>query len=59
MQTTTATHPPPSALRRRLAAMRPGRPTAVACAIAIALATVGVDGPQLDPDIFLHPRLGA
>ena len=46
----TPTHPPPSALRRRLAAVRPGRPTAIAGAIAIALATVGLDAAPQNAD---------
>ena len=40
--------PLPSTLRRRLAAQRPGRPTAIACAIATALAAVGLDAPRRD-----------
>jgi len=51
---TTATHPPPSTLRRRLAALRPGRATAIACAIAIALAAVGADAPR--PDVATAAR---
>jgi hypothetical protein len=45
---TSPTHPPPRALRRRLAALRPGRPTTIACAIAIALAATGLDHAQTD-----------
>jgi hypothetical protein len=33
------TQPQPSTLRRRLAALRPGRPTAVTCTLAVLLAT--------------------
>jgi hypothetical protein len=42
------THPPPSTLRRRLAALQPGRPTTIACAIAIVLAAVGLDAGSPD-----------
>jgi hypothetical protein len=45
---TTPTHPPLSTLRRLLAALRPGRPTAIACAIAIGLAAVGLDAARPD-----------
>jgi hypothetical protein len=35
---TPPSHPRPSALRRRLAVMRPGRATALACTVAVAVA---------------------
>jgi hypothetical protein len=36
-------HPQPSALRRTLGRLRPGRLTTLACAIVFALATAGID----------------
>jgi putative intracellular protease/amidase len=48
--TTAPSHPPPSTLRRRLAAQRPGRPTTIACAIAIALAATGLAPNRQDTD---------
>jgi hypothetical protein len=56
---TAPTHPPPSTLRRRLAALRPGRPTAFACAIAIAIAAVGLDGPRPDDGTAAGGQSGA
>jgi hypothetical protein len=56
---TTPPDPPPSTLRRRLAAQRPGRPTAIACAIATALAAVGLDGPRPDNATAAGDRPGA
>jgi hypothetical protein len=38
----THTQTPPSALRRALARLRPGRVTALACAIVAVLAAAGV-----------------
>ena len=51
-------HPPTSTLRRRLAAQRPGRPTTIACAIAIALAATGLAPNRRDTDTTAsaHPR---
>lgn len=45
---TAPTHRPPSTLRRRLAALRAGRATAIASVIAIALPSVGLDAPRPD-----------
>jgi hypothetical protein len=42
MPPTTHSHPPPSALRRALTVLRPGRVTTLACTIVLALATAGV-----------------
>jgi hypothetical protein len=56
---TTPPDPPPSTLRRRLAAQRPGRPTAIACAIATALAAVGLDAPRPDNVTAAGDRPGA
>jgi hypothetical protein len=56
---TTPLDAPPSTLRRRLAAQRPGRPTAIACAIATALAAVGLDGPRPDNATAAGDRPGA
>jgi hypothetical protein len=56
---TTPPDPPPSTLRRRLAAQRPGRPTAIACAIATALAAVGLDAPRPDNATAAGDRPGA
>jgi hypothetical protein len=52
------THPPPSTLRRRLAAQRPGRPTTIASVIAIALAATGLvpDGQDSGTTASAHPR---
>jgi putative intracellular protease/amidase len=52
-------HPPPSALRRRLAAQRPGRPTAIACVIAIALAAAGLEPPRPHTGAAADGRPGA
>jgi hypothetical protein len=46
---TAPTRPPPPTLRRRLAALRPGRPIAIACVIAIALAAADQSGPTPPP----------
>jgi hypothetical protein len=43
---TAPSYSPSSALRRRLAAQRPGRPTAIAGAIAIAFAATGLGAPS-------------